>query len=488
MTYNGGLLEDMAKVADIRFKVAGSLYHFSSGEIELEVGDVAIVEVEKGIGIGKVVVAPRQMDAAKLEHKLKKVVRKADPIDLERDQFNREREQEAFKICKEKINKYKLQMKLVEVEYLFDSSKAIFYFTSESRVDFRELVKDLAGCFYTRIEMRQIGVRDEAKHVGGLGPCGRELCCSSFLQEFVPVTVKMAKEQNVALNPLKISGVCGRLMCCLGYEIGSGSCSKKGGGKGKPRDKAAATPGSDGRDKDKGRGRGNRRGEKPARAQASEAGASTNSAGTATSAEAAKDGGPGCGGCPSQSEQQPQFEQQQSEQQPQAQRPERGQDRNKGRNQGSRSQERRNRAEAQPAQGREQSGRTQNIRRPLIQNQDQNKGQTKSQDSSEGETKAVTEGTDQPRSRRSRGRSRGRGRSRRQRNTGQSQEGQQSQEQSKGQGQLEDKRQGQGRITDGSARRVDKTIVAKEPALLVNKPAAPLSIRRDNKGESKTDG
>jgi len=167
----------MAKVADIRFKPAGRLYHFSSGDIELQSGDVAIVEVEKGIGIGRVVVAPRDMDEAGLEHKLKKIVRKADSVDLERDQFNREREEEAFRICKEKIAKYKLQMKLVEVEYLFDSSKAIFYFTSESRVDFRELVKDLAACFYTRIEMRQIGVRDEAKHIGGLGPCGRELCC-----------------------------------------------------------------------------------------------------------------------------------------------------------------------------------------------------------------------------------------------------------------------------------------------------------------------
>ncbi len=477
----------MAKVADIRFKPAGRLYHFRCSEVELQVGDVAIVEVEKGIGIGKVVVAPRQMDAAKLEHKLKKIVRKADPIDLERDQFNREREREAFNICKEKINKYKLQMKLVEVEYLFDSSKAIFYFTSESRVDFRELVKDLAGCFYTRIEMRQIGVRDEAKHVGGLGPCGRELCCSSFLQEFVPVTVKMAKEQNIALNPLKISGVCGRLMCCLGYEIGSGSCSKKGGGKGKPRDKAAATSGSEGRDK--GRGRGNRRGEQPARADArgagaSTAGASTDSTEATVSTAASKDGVPGCGGCPSE-----------TAQQPPAQRPERAQDRNQGRNQGGRNQGRiqegRNRAEGQSEQGRGQQGSTQNERRPSKQNQGQNKGQNQRQGqkdqrqdrpeaSPEGETKAAAEA--QPRSRRSRGRSRGRGRSRRQRNAGQ------GQTQGKEQGQLEDKRQGQGQITDGSEHVVDKVIVAKEPALLVSKPAAPLSIRRDDEGGSKTDG
>jgi cell fate regulator YaaT (PSP1 superfamily) len=248
----------MTRIVDIRFKPAGRLYHFSvSSNIELKNGDMAIVEVEKGIGIGRVVVAPRAMEEGKLEHRLKKIVRRADDVDFERDKFNREREKEAFTICKEKIIKYKLQMKLVEVEYLFDSSKAIFYFTSESRVDFRELVKDLAGCFYTRIEMRQIGVRDEAKHVGGLGPCGRELCCSSFLQDFAPVTVKMAKEQNIALNPLKISGVCGRLMCCLGYEIDKNKCAKKGGNKDRGKDNGGggdgARAGRSGRGRDGGR-------------------------------------------------------------------------------------------------------------------------------------------------------------------------------------------------------------------------------------------
>ncbi len=209
----------MSQVVGVRFTKACNVDHFDVTDIAIKVGDMAIVEVEKGIGMGRVVFGP--MDALKvkkLPKKLKKVVRKADPVDIERQQFNVEREDEAFVVCKEKIVALKLPMKLVQVDYLFDSSKAIFYFTSDTRVDFRNLVKDLANKFYTRIEMRQIGVRDEAKLVGGIGPCGRELCCSNFLADFEPVTVKMVKEQNVTLNPAKISGLCGRLMCCLGYE------------------------------------------------------------------------------------------------------------------------------------------------------------------------------------------------------------------------------------------------------------------------------
>lgn len=208
----------MVKIAGVRFKKACKVYDFDSNGLELAAGDMVIVEVERGLGLGTVVYAPREVDPATLTRQLKKVVRKADAVDIERHGFNAGREAEAFKICREKILQYRLPMKLIRVEYLFDSSKAIFYFTSDTRVDFRELVKDLAAGFHTRIEMRQVGVRDEAKMLGGLGPCGRELCCSGFLSDFEPVTIKMAKEQNLALNPVKISGICGRLMCCLSYE------------------------------------------------------------------------------------------------------------------------------------------------------------------------------------------------------------------------------------------------------------------------------
>lgn len=208
----------MANVVGVRFKKACKVYDFDSNGLDLNGGETVIVEVERGLGMGVVVAKPRELDPATLPRALKRVVRKADAVDIERNGFNTERENEAFRICKEKIVHYKLPMKLIRVEYLFDSSKAIFYFTSETRVDFRELVKDLASSFHTRIEMRQIGVRDEAKMIGGLGPCGRELCCSGFLSDFEPVTIKMAKEQNLALNPVKISGICGRLMCCLSYE------------------------------------------------------------------------------------------------------------------------------------------------------------------------------------------------------------------------------------------------------------------------------
>jgi cell fate regulator YaaT (PSP1 superfamily) len=203
-------------VYGIRFKKATRVVDFDGTGVELAHGDLVIVEVEKGLGMGTVVNGPREPITQ--GRKVRKVIRKADTTDVERFGFNSEREDEAFRVCREKIAKYRLPMKLVSVEYLFDSSKVIFYFTSDTRVDFRGLVKDLASAFHTRIEMRQIGVRDEAKMIGGLGPCGRVLCCASFLSTFEPVTIKMAKDQNLALNPVKISGVCGRLMCCLSFE------------------------------------------------------------------------------------------------------------------------------------------------------------------------------------------------------------------------------------------------------------------------------
>ena len=220
---------DRVKIAGVRFRQACKVYDFDCMGLELRLGDNVIVEVEKGLGFGTIAYGPHEIDRASYPRQLKKVIRKADTVDMERQGFNTEREDEALRICREKITKFKLPMKLVRVEYLFDSSKAIFYFTSDVRVDFRELVKDLASVFHTRIEMRQIGVRDEAKMLGGVGPCGRMLCCSSFLSNFEPVTIKMAKEQNLALNPAKISGICGRLMCCLSYEHGmyAGGCLKK---------------------------------------------------------------------------------------------------------------------------------------------------------------------------------------------------------------------------------------------------------------------
>ncbi|HAO93270.1 MAG: hypothetical protein A2X93_05180 [Deltaproteobacteria bacterium GWC2_56_8] len=265
----------MAMIVGIRFKKACKVYDFEANGIELIPNDMVIVEVEKGLGMGTVVNRPREVDEAALGRQLKKVVRKADTVDMERNGFNTEREDEAFRICREKIAQYKLPMKLIRVEYLFDSSKAIFYFTSETRVDFRELVKDLAGGFHTRIEMRQIGVRDEAKMIGGLGPCGRELCCSGFLSDFEPVTIKMAKDQNLALNPVKISGICGRLMCCLSYEHGMYQGEKR---EKRERERAAAEIAGeappeavkDKPDRDRGRGRGRDR-EKPAGAEAGHA-------------------------------------------------------------------------------------------------------------------------------------------------------------------------------------------------------------------------
>lgn len=230
----------MVQVIGVRFRKACKVYDFDSNGLELRPADTVIVEVDKGLGMGTVAYGPKEIDPAAYPRQIKKVIRKADPVDMERNSFNTERENEAFRICRDKIEAFRLPMKLVRVEYLFDSSKAIFYFTSEQRVDFRELVKDLASVFHTRIEMRQIGVRDEAKMLGGLGPCGLTLCCTSFLSDFAPVTIKMAKEQNLALNPVKISGICGRLMCCLGYEHGiykekavaSAAAGNPGGGAG----------------------------------------------------------------------------------------------------------------------------------------------------------------------------------------------------------------------------------------------------------------
>ena len=205
-------------VVKIQFYTAGKLYDFNAGNLDLHPGDKVIVETERGRSVATVVIATRQYPETEIPEGLKTVMRKILPEDLEASTRNASREKEAFDFCLAKIKERGMEMKLVRVEYLFDGSKAIFYFTADGRVDFRELVKDLAHAFRTRIEMRQIGVRDEAKMVGGIGICGRELCCSSFLREFEPVSVKMAKEQNLALNPTKISGQCGRLLCCLGYE------------------------------------------------------------------------------------------------------------------------------------------------------------------------------------------------------------------------------------------------------------------------------
>ncbi|NLN06166.1 MAG: stage 0 sporulation family protein [Firmicutes bacterium] len=208
----------MQKVVGIRFKKAGKIYYFDPEEMELPAGSFAIVETSRGLEFGEVVVAPRMVPDEEVVQPLKKVIRVATEEDCQQILENRQKEEEALKICLEKIREHGLDMKLVDVEYTFDRSKVIFYFTSEGRVDFRELVKDLAAIFRTRIELRQIGVRDEAKMIGGLGPCGRVLCCHTFLGEFEPVSIRMAKDQNLSLNPTKISGVCGRLMCCLRFE------------------------------------------------------------------------------------------------------------------------------------------------------------------------------------------------------------------------------------------------------------------------------
>ena len=208
----------MYSVVGVRFKKAGKIYYFDPEDIIVEKGQFVIVETARGIEYGQVVVGKKIVGEEDVILPLKKVLRIANNEDAVFVEKNRKDAKEAFKVCEEKITNHALEMKLVDVEYTFDRNKVIFYFTAEGRVDFRELVKDLAAIFRTRIELRQIGVRDEAKMLGGLGPCGRILCCSSFLGDFEPVSIKMAKDQNLSLNPAKISGLCGRLMCCLKYE------------------------------------------------------------------------------------------------------------------------------------------------------------------------------------------------------------------------------------------------------------------------------
>lgn len=208
----------MAWVAGIRFKPVGKIYYFECKKIDLQAGDAVIVESIRGVECGSVAIGKREMSEKDLVLPLKSVVRKATEADIRNFQKNKQREQEAMEICRQKVKEHRLPMRLIDIEYTFDMSKVIFYFTAEGRVDFRELVKDLAAIFRNRIELRQIGVRDEAKILGGLGTCGRVLCCHCFLGEFEPVSIRMAKEQNLSLNPTKISGICGRLMCCLKYE------------------------------------------------------------------------------------------------------------------------------------------------------------------------------------------------------------------------------------------------------------------------------
>lgn len=206
------------KIIGVRFKKSGKIYYFDPLDIEIQEEDHVIVETIRGLEYGHVVLGPKDVLEKDIKYELKPVVRKAGPDDMLTHVENKEKEKRAYAICLEKIEKHGLDMRLLNVEYTFDVSKIIFYFIADSRVDFRELVKDLASVFRTRIELRQIGVRDEAKHIGGLGSCGRELCCSSWMGEFQPVSIKMAKDQDLSLNPTKISGVCGRLMCCLNYE------------------------------------------------------------------------------------------------------------------------------------------------------------------------------------------------------------------------------------------------------------------------------
>ncbi|MEW6724195.1 MAG: stage 0 sporulation family protein [Bacillota bacterium] len=208
----------MTKVIGVRFKRAGKVYYFDPGELDLTRGQEVVVETARGVEFGEVVVGPKEVADDEIVSPLKKVVRVATNEDRIQNEKNRKKEKEAITIAEEKIAKHGLEMNLVDVEHTFDGSKIIFYFTAEGRVDFRELVRDLASVFRTRIELRQIGVRDEAKMIGGLGPCGRALCCATFLGDFAPVSIRMAKEQNLSLNPAKISGLCGRLMCCLRYE------------------------------------------------------------------------------------------------------------------------------------------------------------------------------------------------------------------------------------------------------------------------------
>ena len=208
----------MIKVIGVRFRKAGKIYYFDPAGRDISTGQHVIVEPARGIEFGDVVLGCREVEDSKVVQPLKPVIRMATQEDENIEANNRKKEKDAFKICQEKIKKHGLQMKLIDAEYTFDNNKVLFYFTADGRVDFRELVKDLAAVFKTRIELRQVGVRDETKIVGGIGICGRDLCCHSYLSEFIPVSIKMAKEQNLSLNPSKISGVCGRLMCCLKNE------------------------------------------------------------------------------------------------------------------------------------------------------------------------------------------------------------------------------------------------------------------------------
>ncbi len=208
----------MTNVIGVSFRRAGKIYYFSPGELSIKMGDKVIVETSRGVEFGTVMISPKDVPDEEVTQPLKSVIRLATEDDFKKEEKNREKEKEAYDICLEKIKKHGLEMKLIEAEYTFDNNKLLFYFTADGRIDFRELVKDLASVFRTRIELRQIGVRDETKIMGGIGMCGRPLCCHSYLTEFSPVSIKMAKEQNLSLNPTKISGVCGRLMCCLTNE------------------------------------------------------------------------------------------------------------------------------------------------------------------------------------------------------------------------------------------------------------------------------
>ena len=208
----------MVRIIGVRFRTAGKVYYFDPLNFQVKRNDHVIVETARGVEYGTVVGEPRDVDESKVVQPLKPVLRLATQRDDEQEAGNKIKEKEAFRICLEKIEKHGLDMKLIDAEYTFDNNKVLFYFTADGRIDFRELVKDLAGVFKTRIELRQIGVRDETKILGGVGICGRVLCCHSHLSEFIPVSIKMAKEQNLSLNPTKISGVCGRLMCCLKHE------------------------------------------------------------------------------------------------------------------------------------------------------------------------------------------------------------------------------------------------------------------------------
>ena len=216
----------MVTIVGVRFKKAGKIYYFLPGDEALTIDDGVIVETARGVEYGMVVIGPKEVSKDNLVMPVKQVMRKATLKDLQQLEKNEEREEKAYAICLEKIAKRRLPMKLINVEYTFDMNKIVFFFTADGRIDFRELVKDLATVFRTRIELRQVGVRDEAKVLNGIGACGRPLCCSNFLGDFSPVSIRMAKDQNLSLNPTKISGVCGRLMCCLNYED---DLYKKGG-------------------------------------------------------------------------------------------------------------------------------------------------------------------------------------------------------------------------------------------------------------------